>query len=86
MKSKLQINALLKEELLNYKNNKEGICLSSRLYNVLNACGIRTIGDLVEKPMLYYENLTRSQRNFGPITLKELFVFVDRLGLSLREN
>lgn len=85
MKSKSQINALLKEALFNYKNNKEGICLSSRLYNVLNACGIRTISDLVEKPVLYYENLTRTQRNFGPNTLKELFVFVECLGLRFSE-
>lgn len=85
MKSKSKIKALLKEELLNYKNNKEGICLSSRLYNVLTACGIITIGDLVEKPVLYYDNLTHTKRNFGPIMLKELMVFVECLGLRFSE-
>jgi DNA-directed RNA polymerase alpha subunit len=86
MKPKSQIKVLLRKELLNYKNNKNGICISARLYNVLKASGIVTVGDLVGNSLTYYENLTQTKRNFGPATFNELIFFVTCLELRFGDN
>jgi DNA-directed RNA polymerase alpha subunit len=86
MKPKSTRKKLLNTELLVFKNSKTGVCINSRLYNILNSCGISTVGDLVAKPLSFYENLVITKRNFGPITLKELMVFVSCLELRFSDN
>lgn len=78
----MKINKLLRTNLKEFRDRKNGHFLNSRLYNILNRNGITTVYDVVEKPFSYYERWRYSERNFGNSTLDELKKFVEHLELS----